>query len=146
MTGELQEPRGLQDPHCIATWHRRSAIAQLHTAWPSEAARDEAVRNYLARPGFARQRTAKREKDTRKTKKVTARLTEQALDLGSWPDARSSQAQEKRNRRLKIEKKRAACMGKARAAVGMPNAPHVNGEKIQDPEGKRRRLSFGALP
>ena len=31
------------------------AIAQLHTAWPSEAARDEAVRNYLARPGFARQ-------------------------------------------------------------------------------------------
>ena len=60
---------------------------------------------------------------------------EQALDLSSWPDARSSQTWEKRHARLKMEKKRAACVGKGRAAAGKPNAPR-NDAKNSRHEGK----------
>ena len=96
-------------------------------ACPSEAEWDEAAGAVLARPARARQWTEKCEREIREEKKVTARLSEQALDLKSWHDAMRSEPRKKRHARLKAGKKSAARMSRDSAGTGRPHAPHGGG-------------------
>ena len=96
-------------------------------ACPSEAEWDEAAGAVLARPARARQWTEKCEREIRETRKVTARLSEQALDLKSWHDAMRSEPWKKRHARLKAAKKSAVRMRRDSAGGGRPHAPHGGG-------------------
>ena len=120
-------PRGLS-PN-IGPWHTEGRPSRsLSRSLPhSEAEREEAACNYLARPGFARRWTAVYEREIRETRKVTARLSEQALDLKSWHDAMRSEPRKKRHARLKAGKKSAARMSRDSAGTGRPHAPHGGG-------------------